>query len=165
MQYLIGIDPGVKTGYAIKDLVSNKIIESGEKTIIEAFEMVKNYSTEQLVVICEDSNKWNGRGLSSIEKMARSQGAGSSKRESNIWREFLKHHGYLYKMVPPSHKNKGGYFQKSNKITHKEMVRYAGVNIKRSNQHQRDAIMHICDYSLRDIQIMQLKQPQYETKS
>lgn len=154
IKYIVGIDPGVKTGYAIKNLETNQIVESGEKSIVEALEYIRMFDKDVVWVICEDATKWNGSGLNESEKISRSQGAGASKRESSIWKEFLQFHGFFFKMVPPSHKNKGRYVQKNNKITHSELIKYTGLELSRSNQHQRDAIMHIYDYSMQQIELL-----------
>ena len=95
---IIGIDPGVNTGLAVK--VGGELKHLYTFTAIEAEESVRNLAAEypMTLVVVEDARKRKVfRGGAE-----RYQGAGSVKRDSKRWEEFLQHHKIAYELVEPS---------------------------------------------------------------
>lgn len=136
---LIGIDPGVNTGFAVYDKHDKKLLKLCTVFAVEAEEMVLDYKLrdEPIIVYMEDARlrQWFGEkknGLwvkSGTEKL---QGAGSVKRDCSRWEEFCDYHKIPIIMTPPQKnltKTTAAYFQK---ITGWD---------KRSSEHSRDAAM------------------------
>lgn len=128
----IGIDPGVKTGIAIK--IGDKVTINTVK-IHHAFMIILNLSNDyDISVICEDARyrKWFGQNA-----ILKQQGAGAIKIQSKIWSEFLedmKKTGRIkkYKMVSPV---KGA--TKLDDVMFKKITGYHG----KTSNHGRDAYM------------------------
>ncbi|AXI04766.1 hypothetical protein HYN46_17115 [Aquirhabdus parva] len=131
--YLVGIDPGVKTGFATKKKGSKQLIRVKTTTIIQAIEWIKelllNGCTVDLHI--EDARKrtWFTGGRE------KAQGAGSIKRDCQIWEEWAKTQpGVTLHLIAPKNsmtKVKDGIFKK---ITGHE---------GRTSEHARDAAMLI----------------------
>lgn len=132
MKIIIGIDPGVKTGYAEKDLESGKYIALKTTTLLEAQIAILNtkkvFSSADIFLVFEDARLRTKFGNTGKE---RHQGAGSIKRDSKIWEEFCQLHGIQYAKVLPKPKITAQLFQK--------MTGW----IDRTSQHARDAAMLI----------------------
>lgn len=130
---LIGIDPGVKTGLAVWDVIGNKITVVTSFGIIDALESVlttiKIYNKESLLVYIENPNlrKWYGPRASQKQ-----QGAGSIKRDYAIWLEFLQHHSIAYQEVAPKN-----VLTKLDAKTFASLTGWQG----KTNEHSRDAAM------------------------
>lgn len=135
-RYLIGIDPGTNTGYAVKNLETGQFMEIGSAGIIMAMDLLDAFFGPECFAIIEDARLWNGytKGMKAGEMRARAQGSGSVKRDSAIWEEYMKHYGLDYKMVPPSWKGA--------KIDAKFFSQITGWP-GRTNAHGRDAAMLI----------------------
>ena len=131
MKLAIGIDPGVNTGFSVKDLESGKFIsvESLPIHVAMAKAMALDEMGDTLYFVVEDARKrkWFGNSGNEVK-----QGAGSVKRDSKIWDDFLNDLGHPYRMEPP---RKGG-----TKYTAQYFERLTGWN-KRTNEHARDAAM------------------------
>ncbi|MDO4440550.1 MAG: hypothetical protein Q4B81_00015 [Moraxella sp.] len=131
---LIGIDPGVNTGFAKS--YDGKLVEVKTYSIIEAMEAVVftiNHARQHghdLTIYIEDARKrkWVTGGR---EKL---QGVGSVKRDCGIWEEFCIHHDVDFELVAPKN-NK-------TKLSADEFKRYTGW-AHRTNEHGRDAAMLI----------------------
>lgn len=135
MKYIIGIDPGVETGIAVKDLESGKLISVSSMKIHEAM----NLPHGKCFVVVEDARKWNGYTKGNFKQMrAKAQGAGSVKRDCKIWEDFLSDTNIPFLMVAPS--------QKGAKLDAKTFNKYTGWT-ERTNQHGRDAAMLIFGYN------------------
>ncbi|MCB0446400.1 MAG: hypothetical protein KDD03_02620 [Gelidibacter sp.] len=126
----IGIDPGVKTGYAVWCTDQKKLVEVKTIGITMAMDLVR-YERDMrgdLLVIVEDARKrkyFKGENIN-----AKAQGAGSVKRDCSIWEEFLKSLGIGYVMrAPRNTKTSEQYFKK--------MTRWTG----RTSSHARDAAL------------------------
>jgi len=121
----IGIDPGKKTGIAIK--IDGEFHAIGSMGIVEAMIEVLKYPVTNTVVSFEDARlrKWFGK--SGREKL---QGAGSIKRDSSIWEEFLSYHNYDFFTVSPLSKG-----AKLDAELFKRLTGWEG----RTNEHGRDA--------------------------
>ena len=126
---LIGIDPGVNTG-----LATLKLSEDGARewkvssgTILESIDVVQTlHLMHRTMIIMEDARLRNWFGQSGPERW---QGAGSIKRDCQIWEEVFKTYQMPYRLVPPMHNR--------TKMSSAEFCFY--TLIKRSNQHERDA--------------------------
>jgi len=100
---LIGIDPGVNTGLAVYDRTAKKLIHVKTTSIVRAQDFIrerflKELCLNEVLVRFEDARlrKWFGK--TGKEKW---QGAGSIKRDCQIWEEFLQENCIAYEMVPP----------------------------------------------------------------
>lgn len=130
-RYLVGIDPGVKTGLAVWDREKKKLRIVATAGIIEAMaavlELKDNPSEATIEVRFEDSRQRRWFGSKGREAL---QGAGSIKRDCSIWQEFCEAHGIKFTAVPPqtgATKWTVDYFQK-----------LTGWK-KRTSEHGRDA--------------------------
>lgn len=129
----IGIDPGTRTGLAAWDDKERTFLEISTLMIHEAMDRVKAYlpSPEGCRIYVEDARlrRWYGKkGRESL------QGAGSIKRDSAIWDDYLKSLGADYRMQPPQ---VGG--TKLWDWTFKQIVPWKG----RTSEHSRDAAMMV----------------------
>lgn len=129
---IIGIDPGVQTGIASWSATEKRFYMVDTMLLHNALSFVENISNCKEYVLhvrFEDARKRKYFGNSGREKL---QGAGSVKRDSKIWEDFLTDKGIKFDM--PSPKDKGikvdaAYFKK-----------LTGW-FKRTSQHARDAAM------------------------
>lgn len=134
-QIVIGIDPGVKTGVAVKQ--GGSLVEVCSMRIDEAMDFVKEYISRAkskdmlLLVIFEDARQRKWFGKAGREKL---QGAGSIKRDCKIWEDYLTSLEVPFRMAAPK---KG-----ATKHDAKTFGRLTGWN-KRTNEHARDAAMLI----------------------
>jgi hypothetical protein len=85
----IGIDPGVHTGFAVYDVNAKQLIEC--KTFDKlhlalwyAFKLIRKNQIKAAIV--EDARLWT---YHKAKDWARAQGAGSVKRDSQIWLDFF----------------------------------------------------------------------------
>lgn len=129
--FLVGIDTGVNTGIAIYcdgDLIS---VES--MTITQAMQYIKvTCFPEHTKLYIEDARKWRGWKGKTKQTQARIQGAGSVKRDAQIWEDWCKENGYQAEFVAPYHNT-----TKLNKDDFKRITNWQG----RTNNHGRDAAM------------------------
>lgn len=132
----VGIDCGVKTGFAV---ANNGVLSRVETlTITQAMEKVKALHAKNLdlVVRIEDARlrTWFG---SADARQAKSgagvrEGVGSVKRDCSIWEQFCIEQNIKYELVHPAAnmtKTKSEYF---NRIT---------GWVGRTSEHSRDAAM------------------------
>lgn len=134
MKILIGIDTGVKTGYAVAhDLGSGgKLEEVQTLSITQAMDRVKQlaerYGKENMKLYIEDARKrtfvTGGR-----EKL---QGVGSVKRDALIWEDWCKEQEFHYLMVHPK--------ANTTKLKVDQFKKRTGWT-KRTSEHARDAAM------------------------
>lgn len=134
----IGIDPGVKTGLGII-IGSDFTVES--LSIHKAMNIVESLIHEDRVHIrVEDARqrKWFGNNASS-----KAQGAGSVKRDSKIWEDFLsdleeQSKGLLtFEMIHP--------VKNGTKLNQETFTKVTGIT-SRTNEHGRDAFMLVFNY-------------------
>ncbi|ENW97364.1 hypothetical protein [Acinetobacter dispersus] len=134
----VGIDCGVKTGFAVAE---NGVLTRVETfTITQAMDEVKVIHAQDpdLVVRIEDARlrTWFG---SADARQAKSgagvrEGVGSVKRDCSIWEQFCIEQGIKYELVHPAAnmtKTKSDYFKK--------ITGWVG----RTSEHSRDAAMLI----------------------
>lgn len=139
---LAGIDPGVNTGLATLrlDKEGARAFAVSSATILSTMNMVlKLRSSTQakdvpFFLVMEDARLRTWFGQSGPERW---QGAGSIKRDCQIWEEFLNAHKMPYVLVPPMHNR--------TKMSGEEFSKYTGI--KRSNQHERDAAALLLPYN------------------
>ena len=135
--YAIGIDTGTHTGVAVWDCKKQEFVLIKTMPLHEALFLVQEYVTKakrndelhRLLVRVEDARqrKWFGQ-----RSDAKLQGAGSVKRDSTIWDEYLKSTGVRYNMVSPADNS-----TKLNADQFKARTGYRGS----TNEHNRDAAM------------------------
>jgi hypothetical protein len=126
--YVIGIDPGVVTGCAIRDTLNCRYEFIGSDTILRVMEIVKTRSTLfDVFVRVEDARKRKWFGKTQREVL---QGAGSIKRDCQIWEEFLTTNKIPHEFVAPKN-NK-------TKLDAKKFKQYTGYQ-GTTNGHSRDA--------------------------
>lgn len=130
----IGIDPGKHTGIAVWDTESKKLIDVDTLLIHQALDKVRAWvwatltSNRKLHVIVEDARQ---RTYIPTDP-ARIQGAGSIKRDSIIWEDFLKDLKIPHTMQGP---HKG-----MTKMTEEYFKKISGWEGRTSN-HARDAAL------------------------
>lgn len=129
---LIGIDAGVKTGFALS--LNGTLKQAKTLSIIEAMEevrqIVKKTQEYEITVFIEDARKrkWVTGGR---EKL---QGVGSVKRDCKIWEEFCIHHDVDFELVAPKNNR--------TKLSDQTFKRMTGWT-QRTSEHARDAVMLI----------------------
>ncbi len=133
--YLVGIDPGVKTGMAIMRAGSYVTVGSDPAVRVEQF-ILECVPRERSVIVIEDARlrTWFGNFRNSKQDRDKLQGAGSVKRDCQRWEEFCRHHGYQFRLQHPA-KNK-------TKTTAEAFRQLTGWPV-RTNEHARDAAMLI----------------------
>lgn len=129
---IIGIDPGVKTGYAEWDSDKETFIMIQTLKIHEALEsvsIVSDFNNGDIFVRVEDARlrKWFGKNAANKQ-----QGAGSIKRDCKIWEDYLKDKAIPYEMVHP--------IKGSTKFDKKKFEQYTKYS-RSTSEHGRDAAM------------------------
>jgi len=100
LMYVIGIDPGTKTGLALYDKQTKKLTAVMTLQVHQAFEFVKRINADgiRIFVRIEDARKRKRYGPNSNAKM---QGAGAIKIQCKQWEEFLRSEGISFDLVAP----------------------------------------------------------------
>lgn len=131
---VIGIDPGVQTGFAIWNLDKKCLGMVKTIKIHDAFDIIKTLHDEIAVVVVEDARQarfWKKQDY------AKAQGAGSVKRDAKIWEDFLTSMDIPFEMRRPS--------KQSTKWNAKVFNSYTGWEGK-SSSHSRDAALMVFNY-------------------
>lgn len=130
-RYIVGIDPGVTTGFALWDADKKRLTEVTSMGIVEALLRTKNMrdAGSLHMVVFEDARLRTYFGTKGVEAL---QGAGSIKRDCSVWGEWLAVLGCAVLNVSP--KNKGP------KMDAERFARFTGWQ-GRTNEHGRDAAM------------------------
>ena len=137
MKY-IGIDTGANTGFAVWDTYTQTFERIDCLKIHVAMEAVKTVIAQnpqtQVVVRFEDARqrRWIPDTHDIRREMGRRQGAGSVKRDSQIWEDFLSDSRITFEMRAPKHNA-----TKMNADVFKAVTKWP----KRTNSHERDAAM------------------------
>ena len=134
-KYIIGIDPGVHTGFAVWDRQDRQLITvtSGGIIVIQD-EVYKLHGKATCLLRIEDARlrKWFGKLDAEQKKygVAVREGAGSIKRDCQVWEEFALYRDIPFEMVAP----------KNNRTKMKAalFIHYTGWT-QRTNTHARDA--------------------------
>lgn len=136
MALVCGIDPGVNTGFAVWDTTRRQLLRVDTLRITDALLAVLALQEGggEIRVVFEDARlrKWLPREMSNSEYRGKLMGAGSVKRDCEIWEEFCTSEGIPFEAVPP---RKG-----LTKWTAESFARVTGWNGRTSN-HARDAAM------------------------
>jgi len=132
-RYVIGLDTGCNTGFAIWDRQEQMLIECYSVMIHQAFELVLKYRHECFVRV-EDARlrKYITGGR---EKL---QGAGSIKRDAKIWEDFLTDKNIPFEMVAPKNNR--------TKLSAEAFKKLTGFKGK-TNEHARDAAMLVFGFN------------------
>lgn len=134
-RYLIGIDTGVHTGYALWDLESLDLWDVDTLTVTQALLRVKAVSEAYRVkVYFEDARqrRWIPDTHDLRREMGRRQGAGSVKRDCQIWEDFCRENGIPYEAVAPK--------RNRTKLSAEAFANLTGWK-GRTSEHARDAAM------------------------
>jgi hypothetical protein len=128
---IIGIDPGVDTGFAEWNRATKKLARVATMQIHVAMAEVRRLHMAGALrkVIFEDARMRTWFADKSHEVL---QGAGSIKRDCSIWSDFLQDLGVPYANVKPAAGN--------TKLTAEAFARLTGWTSRTSN-HGRDAAM------------------------
>ncbi len=134
---VIGIDPGTTTGLAVFDIVTRKLKEVSSMPIHEALWLVDGEHRAGVLrmVVFEDARLRMWFGVSGREKL---QGAGSIKRDCQIWSDFLLSNDIPHKAVRPQPGATKWTAERFNKVTGWD---------KRTNEHARDAALLVLGMS------------------
>lgn len=130
MKY-IGIDVGTHTGVAVWDSEQQIFLSVETMKIHSAMELVLSYPKEDIVVLFEDARQRKWFGSNSNAKL---QGAGSVKRDSSIWEDFLNDKGIKYRAIAPI---KGGTKWTAERF--KNILGWRG----KTSEHSRDAALMV----------------------
>lgn len=130
---VIGIDPGVNTGYAVWNCHTQSLVRVTTIKIHEAIFSILSYGkysdSRRILVRFEDARLRRWFGKNSDNKQ---QGAGSIKRDCSILQDFLEEYEIDYELVKPS---KG--MTKWDAETFKKLTGWDG----RTSNHARDAAL------------------------
>lgn len=132
MKYLIGIDPGVKTGLSIYNATNKEIVGCKTFSIISAMDFILKYRgpNRDIEIYFEDARlrKWipRDRGREVL------QNVGSVKRDCGIWEEFCKFHSIKYYPIAPKNN-----MTKLDAKTFSKITGWQG----RTSEHARDSAM------------------------
>lgn len=129
-EYIIGIDPGVNTGLSIWCMCRKELVKITSVTHHQAVTTVKFWASDSKVLVrFEDARKRTWFGKAGREQL---QGAGSIKRDCQLWEEFLTDNNIPFEAVAPKN-NK-------TKLTAELFKKYTGWTGK-TNEHGRDSAM------------------------
>lgn len=132
----IGIDPGVHTGVGVWDSSAKAVLDVLTLRIDEALVYVRQLheAGDTLRVVVEDARqrRWIPQEKDWKEMRGRAMGAGSVKRDCQIWQDFLNAYGIRYEMQAP---HRG-----MTKWTPEAFARMTGY-ARRTSNHGRDAAM------------------------
>lgn len=135
---MIGIDPGVNTGFAVWNVHTQKLQELEQFKIHDALERVLFYISKgyRVKIRLEDARK-RGGSHNIGKNIAKMQGAGSVKRDSKIWEDFCIAKNLPYDKVRPidnATKLDADQFKRTYNWPHK------------TNEHTRDAAMLVIGF-------------------
>jgi hypothetical protein len=126
----IGVDPGVRTGFAVWDCGERKLIRCETRCIVSAMQQTLwLFGSNVVKVIFEDARKrswFGGKGREAL------QGAGSIKCECRIWEEFCTYYRIDFESRAPQ---KGA--TKWTDAQFKAATGWTG----RTSEHARDAAL------------------------
>lgn len=135
MAIFIGIDPGTKTGLAVWNTTGEKFTKIVTTSIVDAMQIVRRYASlvdTRLVMEDARQRKWLPRERSNSEYRGKLMGAGSIKRDCEIWQEFADFYQIPLTLVPP---RKG--LTKWDAQTFARLTGWTG----RTSNHARDAAL------------------------
>lgn len=133
-RYIIGIDPGTKTGFAVYDRERKFLSLVTTFTIHEAMLILDRWTTNEPFVRVEDARQRTWFGNAGRDQL---QGAGSIKRDCAIWEDFLQYLGFDYELVAPKRIR-----TKMSADAFRRLTGYEG----RTSEHARDAALLCYQY-------------------
>lgn len=143
-RFIIGIDPGTKTGVAIWDRKIRAFVLIDTLGVVEALLDMGNFiqrqaeAGEKVLMRCENPNTWVPYNkMSAEESSLRKQGAGSVKRDFAIWKEFAEMFEIPFEPVSLRSAQK--------KMDASAFKQITGLKTRTSN-HARDAAMLVYQY-------------------
>lgn len=132
--FVIGIDSGVQTGFAVWSPSEKKLLVVSTEMIHIALERVKFYARAGALVRVEDARLAKyGRQMDAYKL----RGAGSVMRDAKIWEDFLTDLKIPFEMLRPRKE-----FTKLSADTFRRMTGY----LETTNEHGRDAAMLVYGY-------------------
>jgi hypothetical protein len=132
-KYIVGIDPGRKTGLAVYN-TETKLLTLDTCKLHQAFWRVAGLKQLfDIEVVIENPNLWTHFKNTAAAK-AKLQGAGSVKRDYSAWTDFLEDYDIPYKAVRPD-KTRNSYAYDTELF-----VRLTGYK-KKCSEHARVAAM------------------------
>lgn len=148
---IVGIDPGVATGFAVWDSIARKLTRVESLAIHNALwevEQIHRAFGRIVPVIFEDARQrtWFGHARDLNQQKYGAgvrEGVGSVKRDAGIWEDFLEDNGVPYIARKPSSgatKWKADVFARTTGWT------------ARTNEHGRDAALLVYGFTLQDVQ-------------
>jgi len=135
--FIIAIDPGVNTGYALYCQNLGKLLTVKSLMIHEALDLVKfvNDEYKNLKLVRVEDARLRKFVTGGREKL---QGVGSVKRDCKIWEDFLSHNEIPFEMIAPKNLK--------TKVNAKTFKMITGWD-KPTNEHSRDAGMNCFGYN------------------
>lgn len=134
MKLYIGIDTGRDTGFAVWG--GGQLLRVETTTIVHAMAEILDYlgRWEDVHLVFEDARqrKWIPRERSNSEYRGKLMGAGSVKRDGEIWEEFCKEYDIPFRATPPKNNT-----TKLTAETFRQITGWTG----RTSEHARDAAM------------------------
>lgn len=150
----IGIDTGVTTGFAVWDATLQVFLEVTSMKIHTAMFRVlslkKEYGEQNINVLVEDARLrkfFKGENTS-----AKSQGAGSVKRDAKVWEDFLKDYNIPCELINPMRNT-----TKTTKEYFKSITKWSKI----TNEHSRDAGMLV--FGMKENLISKMKRTKKNT--
>lgn len=126
---LIGIDPGVHTGFAIYDGNTLSLDTLSITRAMGKIIALMQQPDTHLHIFIEDARRRKWFGNAGREKL---MGAGSIMRDSRIWEDFCQEQGLCYTLIAPQ--------QNRTKLSAEQFQRITGYT-GQSSEHNRDAAM------------------------
>jgi hypothetical protein len=133
-KFIIGIDPGLNTGFAVYQIDRKEIIGTDTLDFWQTIARINLYDKEALIVIENPDlnkpmfyNKYGNQNIRKYNKIA--QNVGMNKKEAILLIQYFERYQIPYKTIKPVTK----------KWTTADVKLYTGQEIKCS-QHCRDAI-------------------------
>ena len=105
--FFIGIDPGVNTGFAVWSGDTQKFLAVATlgitEALSEALRFVESAGPDNAAIFFEDARqrKYLPRERNLSEYRGKLMGAGSVKRDCDIWEEFCTRHAIPFRAIPP----------------------------------------------------------------
>lgn len=134
-RYVIGIDPGTSTGIAVFDTIQGKFTRIDTMGIVRAMYEVGTLRSimpaDTILLLVEDPRRIGGAP-------ERAQGAGSIKRDANIWQEFAKVYQVKVRFVRPTRAS-------ITKATVEQLRNMCGW-VGRTTNHARDAAFLVAQH-------------------
>lgn len=129
---LFGIDCGVTTGVGVWDARHKEVLDIKTGTLPEMYGYIRRFAetfNDDFVLRIEDARKRKWFGNNSNSKI---QGAGSIKRDSQLWEQICEYEGWKYQLIHP--------IKGATKLKHEQFCRITKWD-GRTNEHGRDATM------------------------